>query len=332
MQRIYLDQNKWIALARARAGHKQEAHLVEVLEVAEEAVRSGDASFPLSAQHYYETHLRGDPASRMDLARAMLDLSQHDAIAPPEVLVPYEIEVALIDQLKLPHAPPPVVQVFGEGANHVFNTKMFTYEAPSDYEGIHIPAELRAKATTLGSGVMELMTLAGLSPSETTRLKVNEHNRLTGSRFASGQEDLRDRIAQIGRGRLDDAMTANAIADILDPLLATCARLGVDPGQLLDGGAEVLSPLVRDIPSRWVEREMRRLRHANPQKQWDGNDLNDVTALSIAVPYCDVVVTERQWTHLAATARLDRRFSTTVISDLRKLPELLPAGTWKTGM
>jgi|SRR5271166_1888994 len=132
-------------------------------------------------------------------------------------------------------------------------------------------------------------------------------NRLTGpcsgSRFVSGQEGLRDRIAEIGRARLEDAMTATAIADILDPLLAACARLGVDPGQMLDGGAKVLGPPVRDIPGRWVEREMRRLRHANPQKQWDGNDLNDVTALSIAVPYCDVVVTERQWTHLAAAAK-----------------------------
>jgi len=77
------------------------------------------------------------------------------------------------------------------------------------------------------------------------------------------------------------------------------------------------------IPSRWVECEMRRLRHANPQKQWEGNDLNDVMALSVAVPYCDVVVTERQWAHFVGVAKLDRRFNTTVISDLRRLPELL---------
>jgi hypothetical protein len=323
VQRIYLDQNKWIALARARTGRKEEAHLVEVLEAAHEAVRAGDASFPLSAQHYYETHLRGDPASRMDLALTMLDLSQHDAIAPPGVLVPYEIEVALIRQLQLPNDRPHAVQVFGKGANHVFNTKMFTYEAPAKYEDIRIPAELQAEATARGSKMIEVMTLAGLPPSETTRLKLNEHNRLTGSRFVSGQEDLRDRLAEIGRGRLEDAMTATAIADILDLLLATCVRLGIDPGKLFDGGTKMLGPLVHDIPSRWVEREMRRLRHANPQKQWEGNDLNDVTALSIAVPYCDVVVTERQWTHLARAAKLDQRYGTTVISDLRRLPELL---------
>ena len=147
--------------------------------------------------------------------------------------------------------------------------------------------------------------------------------RLTGLKFAGGQEDLRDRIAEMGRGQLEDAMTATAIADILDPLQAVCARLSVDPARLFADGAEMLGSLVYAIPSRWVEREMRRLRHANRQKQWEGNDLNDVMALSVAVPYCDVVVTEGQWVHFVRAAKLDRRCKTKMISDLRRLPELL---------
>lgn len=323
MQRVYLDQNKWIDLTRAQAGRKEEAHLVEVLEAAQEAVRAGDASFPLSAQHYYETQRRGDRESRANLAGTMLSLSHDDTITPPQVVVPYEIETALIKQLQLPNDLPPAIQIFGKGANHAFNTDIFTYEAPDEWEGLPLQAELRAVATVLGSTRMEFEILAGWSSSEKMRVELSEHTRLTGSKFASGQQDLRDRIVEMGRGRLEDAMTATAIADILEPLLTVCARLGVDPRRLFDGGMEVLGPLVRAIPSRWVEREMRRLRHANPQKQWEGNDLNDVTALSVAVPYCDVVVTERQWVHFVGVAHLDRRFNTTVTSDLRRLPELL---------
>src|ERR1700683_3220563 len=99
VQRVYLDQNKWIGLARARTGRKEEAHLVEVLQAAQEAVRAGDASFPLSAQHYYETSHRGDRESREHLAWTMLGLSQGAAIASAQVVVPYEVEVALIEQL-----------------------------------------------------------------------------------------------------------------------------------------------------------------------------------------------------------------------------------------
>jgi hypothetical protein len=323
VQHVYLDQNKWIDLAKARAGRREQAHLVEVLQAAQEAVRAGDASFPLSAQHYYETQHRGRRESREHLALTMLGLSQGDAIAQAQVVVPYEIEIALIEQLQLPNDRPPAVQIFGKGANHVFNTEMFTCKAPDEHEGRPLPAELQAVATVVGSTIMEFAILAGSPSSETTRLTLSEHMRLAGSEFARGQQDLRDRIAEMRRGRLEDAMTATAIADILDPLLAACTRLGVDPGRLLAGGSEVLGPLVCAIPSRWVEREMRRLRHANPQKQWEGNDLNDVMALSVAVPYCNVVITERQWADFVGVAKLDRRFDTTVISDLRRLPELL---------
>jgi hypothetical protein len=323
VQRVYLDQNKWIDLAKAQAGRKEKAHLVEVLHAAQAAVRAGDASFPLSAQHYCETLHRGNRESREHLARTMLGLSQGDAIASAQVVVPYEIEVALIEQLQLPNDLPPAIRIFGKGANHVFNTEMFTYEAPDEYEGHPLPAELQAAATFFGSEMMEFGVLAGWPSPESTRLALSEHMRLTGKMFACGQQDLRDRIAETGRGRLENAMTATAIADIHGPLLAACARLGVDPGRLFADGAEKLGPVVRAIPSRWVEREMRRLRHANPQKQWEGNDLNDVMALSIAVPYCDVVVTERQWVHFVGQAELGQRFDTTVINDLRKLPELL---------
>jgi hypothetical protein len=37
--------------------------------------------------------------------------------------------------------------------------------------------------------------------------------------------------------------------------------------------------ILEAIPSRWVEMKLRQQRQANPQKTWQGNDLNDVTAL-----------------------------------------------------
>ena len=50
MQRVYLDQNKWIDLTRAQAGRKEEAHLVEVLEAAQQAVVSLTENFDLGTK------------------------------------------------------------------------------------------------------------------------------------------------------------------------------------------------------------------------------------------------------------------------------------------
>jgi hypothetical protein len=63
--------------------------------------------------------------------------------------------------------------------------------------------------------------------------------------------------------------------------------------------------------------KLRSQRQANPQKPWEGNDLNDVIALSIAVPYCDVVVTEKSWASLVNAAKVGKRFDTLVTRDLK---------------
>lgn len=106
MQRIYLDQNKWVDLARARTGHDLGKPFVEAYEAAKAAAQNGQASFPLSAAHYFETHKQSSEQRRRDLAETMLELSRHDAIAPAHVIVPHEIEMALIEVLGLAHQPP----------------------------------------------------------------------------------------------------------------------------------------------------------------------------------------------------------------------------------
>src|SRR5450631_3353404 len=45
------------------------------------------------------------------------------------------------------------------------------------------------------------------------------------------------------------------------------------------------------------------------EQQWDrelqGNDVYDIAALTAAIPYCDVVVTEKLWAHLCKASGVD---------------------------
>jgi hypothetical protein len=118
-------------------------------------------------------------------------------------------------------------------------------------------------------------------------------------------------------------MLAAAFADICEPLTLTATELGITADQLADNAAEIID----QIPSRWVEMKLRTQRQANPQKVWEGNDLNDVLALSIAVPYCDVVVTEKSWAALVNAAKVGERFDTWVTRDLEDVVERLSEGT-----
>lgn len=324
MQHVYLDQNKWVDLARARAGAPSGAPYVEAYEAAKAAAAEGRASFPLSAAHYFETHKRGSADSRLDVAFTMAWVSRLDAIAPPHVIVPWEIETALIRVMGLSAERPPPLKLFGTGANHALGTSSFTFEAPTHVNGVAVPTPLRQRAQHLGQRALEMAVLADQPTSPDVRMKLHELTKLTGTRFVDGQNEVRDLLAEMGAHQLTKFMIATAFKDIIDPLTAIAQKLGLDVNaDIFDNGPELLVPLLEAMPSRWVEKELRRIRQSNPQKQWEPNDINDVTALSIAIPYCDVVITERSWTGMVNTQKVNKPSGTTVLRDLRELPGLL---------
>lgn len=326
MHHVYLDQNKWIDLARARTGHPKGQPFVDTYHRLCALQKAGKASFPLSGAHYFETHTQGDESRRRDLATTMVELSNFDAIAPPQAIVPWEIECALIDVFGL-DAERPSIEIFGRGANHVFASNISHYESPDEWEGVRLDPEMRAVLNLAGSVMMEYSILADVNHGQSkVRLELNKHMRLTGDKFAQGQREVRERLDEVGHHRMGNMMVGTALRDIIDPLAQVAARLGIEPDVLFGSGRDKLVQLVKGMPSRWVEAELRRVRQANPQKDWEGNDLNDVTALSIAVPYCDLVVTERSWSGMINTRKISRPFETRVLRDLRELPDLLDRG------
>jgi hypothetical protein len=53
------------------------------------------------------------------------------------------------------------------------------------------------------------------------------------------------------------------------------------------------------------------------------NDFKDIMALSVAMPYCSLVVSENHWGHMVKALKLDEQYDTTLITDARKLPDEL---------
>jgi len=151
------------------------------------------------------------------------------------------------------------------------------------------------------------------------RLVFHDFKNLTDDRFVRGQEDVTAAVKEHGRHRLQEIMLATAYSDIREPLARASMELGVTPDRIADNFRQILEV----IPSRWVEMKLRHQRQANPQKAWQGNDLNDVTALAIAVPYCDVVVTERSWSSILSAAKVPQRFETTMTASLQDVVNLL---------
>jgi hypothetical protein len=170
------------------------------------------------------------------------------------------------------------------------------------------------------------MILASVTPNDipdAMRLVFHDFKNLTDDRFVQGQKDVAAAVEEHGRHRLEEIMLATAYTDIREPLARATMELDVSPDRIAGNFRQILET----IPSRWVEMKLRHQRQANPQKAWQGNDLNDVTALAIAVPYCDVVVTERSWSSMLSAAKVSQRFETTITPSLQDVVNLLADDT-----
>ncbi len=77
---------------------------------------------------------------------------------------------------------------------------------------------------------------------------------------------------------------------------------------------------VRAMPSTEVSIELKTAWHRNRDKTWSANDIYDIDAMALAVPYCDIVVTEKACHHALTTARLGERMHTALLRNLLELP------------
>jgi hypothetical protein len=79
------------------------------------------------------------------------------------------------------------------------------------------------------------------------------------------------------------------------------------------------------MPSADVWVSLIAARHRNPQSRWESNDMFDIDAMCVAVPYCDVVVTDKATCHAVHAAGLPGRLGTIVIPRLDELGGALSA-------
>lgn len=313
---------KWIDLARAETRHPQGAQHVETLDAFKRAVDDGRARFPLSAAHYLETGKSQNRRRRVELTDTMMRLAGMDRIAPPHIIVPWEIRKALIEVFEL-DVPLPELQMFGETAVHALALPSLRYTAPPAFEGIVLSEAQRGKMEQVLAPKFEAMILGGNLPDgypEDMRIVFQEFTNLD-DRFVGEQNRVAGWVEKLGRAKLTNIMAATAMRDIIALMIEATQELGVAMEDVVD--AQNVFKLIEHMPSRWVEMKLRHFRQANPEKRWEGNDLNDITALAIAVPYCDVVVTERSWSSMLNNAKVPLRYNTLVSPNLKDVVDLL---------
>jgi hypothetical protein len=331
---VYLDLNHWIYLAQARAGLSSGATFLPALEACRNARHSGKAHFVLSGSHYMEVTKIRDPAQRRALADVMEELTDFAVLVSRVVIMELELE-ATLNRFVVARPPLPAIPLIGRGVRHAFGIKSgLRITGPSGDATEQVRERMGAEQfdafVANANLLLERSVLRGPTDEEVPALQQYGWNPAGAAAVAikRAQEEqsqsarLNEEGGRWRRGRLRDVIAARELLIEFQNLLPRALAARALTLEQLGPDLESARAFIHSMPSTEVSIELKTAWHRNGQRRWTPNDIYDIDALSLAVPYCDIVVTEKACHHLLNAARLDERMRTVI---LRRLDELSAA-------
>jgi hypothetical protein len=333
---VYLDMNHWIYLAQAATGHANGKRYQRALDALRHA--AGNLVIPLASVHYMEIEGNRNAARRADLVSVMEELSSFVCIAPRSSVVRVELDAALVRLLDTPsrftNVPIlgwGVIQAFGrrggltvhseDGGDITTRTRQEWPGGPAAFD-----AWSRAADLAVTRGVLRGPT----DEKEATEMRARGWDSTATRRIAEDRAQSERELAEQlvlkpeNRDRVRDAVSARyVVLELSNALKETVEAHGRDLVSEFTRDIDTARRLTDSMPSADAWISLLAAAHRNPQSQWRPNDIFDFDALSVAIPYCDVVVTDRHACRLANAARLPDRLGTKVIATLDELVPVL---------
>lgn len=310
MHVLFLDQNKWIDLARVHAGKTTSGPHLMVYQELLAAVRTGKLIAPLTVSHILETSKRNDPESRANVVEIQALLSKGFVFRSRKARLLIEMRNALhIAFGEKPEQPPTnwtVVQGFMQ-AFEMFDALVASPEdaATSRFINQQVDPQKQYVDYMLNQDDGRRRAAHAAFTKESDQLLSRIEARRTI--MEGSTMDLRWR-AYAARLFLDHQ---GFVAHMLDVV-------GHTVDEMKELGSEAIIKFVRDVPTLNVEAELAaRLEvKTGPLKV---NDIQDMHSFCTAIPYAGRLVAERGFISLARQAKLDNRYNVALSTELGEL-------------
>ncbi|GAB6181778.1 hypothetical protein JCM14036_30970 [Desulfotomaculum defluvii] len=318
---IYLDQNKWIELAKAILNKPGSERFEDVKNKILEKVKNEEWVFPLSIIHHIETMSRLDTRSRIELAKVMGEISCNYSILP----------YIYIDKAEFQNSLRKVYDLEPVDFKNEVISKDFVKAVGLDGKSLIISGvddpmmkeEMeRFARRILDSHNMfyEFMQLTPIIELVTSLQRDNDF-------YVAEYEKMRSHYIKIPKEhRYSMFIVNNYIEGYKKELLEfhiAMHRIGIPKEKMfpekLFATKESTLDFLESIPSFAIQIRLTYEIINNVSRNFDKNDFKDIAFLSTAVPYCDVVITERLWVDLIKRNKLDVRYNTFVTSSLNDL-------------
>lgn len=293
--------------------------------------------FPLSGTHYME--MQGNPnfRQRSGVATIMAELSGFCALSGIGPLRWAELDQALFVRFGRPD-PPRKPKPHGWGFNFAFgeNSQWLeltgTSESTNTFKAMFGDEGFRQFIARVNYAI-QLEVLRGPSDSEVPRLRRDyeyrpEESVSVAESRAQRERDLVQQLASdpAWTRRIGNIVAARTLCwEVLYllPEALTGVEVGID--DFFANGKEWLTAFVSDMPTIAAIMALVEANHRTTSREWSKNDIHDIDALSVAVPYCDIVVTEKHAHAQLHKAGAEERFHTTILRRLKELPDAIEA-------
>ncbi len=315
MINVFLDQNHWIYLARAFYGKAKNEDHNQICQQLIESVTNGKVRLPLLLLHLTEFSKAENPSRRHRLAEVFSLFSQNWFLAPWSQILPYEIARA-IDRTFGINRKRTQPQLFGQGV--IFGSG----KSEKIARAINCSMSKLDSLETLAAFPAALLDLLTFN-NEPGRQRGVYSSRIRSERYAQSSEQHRRNFrdeSPLLRWRAQAAMYTYEHQNLIIEALTDIGKSFENFGNL---GPEKLTDFYSIVPTLDVDLQLITYRDKQWSRKIQPNDLQDIGYLVTTVPYCDVVVVEKFWADLLRRTGLDKKYNTTVVSDLSELGEVL---------
>jgi len=303
---LCLDQNKWIDLARSHYGLDGGAPFAEALEKIRGAIARGRLVVPILPSNAAEIAEPKDEERRQRTATFMVELAGNRFFAYPDPVADAEISRAVRQQyLAEDVGPYPRAELVRWGLPVGDVSRIW----PAEYA--HLADVVREPEWSIATLVhaQSREDVASMRAMDERAASASRLARANGVRAQRYDEELRNLFREGG------SFSTRMYREV--------QALGITPKTFELWLDDNRRQFAEAIPSLDVEIRLMLARDRNEQHRTHKNDLKDLVFLQTAIPHGNIVVTENSWAHLARTERMDRRYGTEILADLRQLPEVL---------
>ena len=320
---LYLDLNHWINLTKASLGRGAEPYL-GLLGALRAARDRRSIRIVLSTSFVEEFSAIKNPRQRDEVVELIDELTDFEYLAGLPDVFRLELQAFLDEKVGGRGLNWGEINLVGKSMLHGFGNKggLRVYDETT---GDDITDRARAEPHKGDPDWLaklerraEKELLAGPRDSEIEGLRDNgyqperpreshHNNVLIEQYFADKLLDSHWR-----KGRLLDVVAARHLnLELIDMLTAELIARGTTLADVAENTEQFLE-LPLSMPASAVFVGLKVQYHRDASRRWTDNDLHDIGALALAIPYCDVVFTDAAARNAAVTAGLDGAMNTSL--------------------